>query len=364
MFTLLHTESSKGWGGQENRILKESVGVKRLGARVIILCQPGSSLATRAAEAGIEVRSCRMRKNYDLPAVRFILRLIKTEGIEVISTHSGRDSFLAGLAGRLSWRKPRVVRTRHIALPITSKISYKILPHMVVTTSEYVRQYLIREGVRPDRVAAVPSGIDVGIFNPDKVESDIREKLNIPTGSPLVGMIAILRNKKGHRTLLDCIPAVLKEKPDTLFLIVGNGPQEKNINKKIEAMGLTEKIVMLGLRHDIPQILKAIDLCVLPTLEESLPQALLQAMAMGKPVIGTKVGGVGEAVKDGVNGYLIEPDNPRALADAIIDILQDNEKAIRMGLEGRRIVEREFTVDCMSKRMFELYGSLCKKVTR
>ena len=186
MFTLLHTESSKGWGGQENRILKESLGLKELGARVIILCQPDSNLAMRAAEVGIEVRTCRMRKSYDLSAIGYIIRLITTEGINIVSTHSGRDSFLAGVAGRLSRRKPSIVRTRHIALPITSRVSYAILPHMVVTTSEYVRQYLIGEGIKPNRVVAVPSGIDTQIFDPARVETDIREELKVGQKVPLL----------------------------------------------------------------------------------------------------------------------------------------------------------------------------------
>lgn len=359
MFTLLHTESSKGWGGQEHRILKESLGVIKLGARVIVLCQPDSNLAMRAAEAGIEVRTCRMRKSYDLATVMQIIKLIKAEGIDIISTHSGRDSFLAGLAGRLSCRKPRIVRTRHIALPITSRVSYSLLPHMVVTTSEYVRQYLIGEGIQPNRIFTVPSGIDTVIFDPASVKTDIREELRVDSDIPLVAMIAILRFKKGHHTLLDAIPMVLKKIPEARFLIIGDGPQENNIREKIRAMDLTERVLMLGLRHDIPEIIKAVDLCVLPTLQESLPQALLQAMAMEKPVIGTNVGGVGEAVRDGINGHLVGLGSPPALANAIIEILRDKRKAIRMGKEGRRIVERQFTVEAMSKKMFDLYSALC-----
>ncbi len=359
MFTLLHTESSMGWGGQEHRILKESLGLKKLGAAVIILCQPDSNLAVKAAEAGIEVRTCRMRKSYDLPAIMHIMKVIKSDGVDIVSTHSGRDSFLVGLAGRLSSRRPRIVRTRHIALPMTSRVSYSILPHMVVTTSEYVRQYLIGEGIPADRVVAVPSGIDIGTFDPAVVKSDLRTELKVGGEVSLVATIAILRFKKGHHILLDSIPAVLKEVPEMLFLIIGDGPQEKNIHEKIKAMELSEKVRMLGLRHDIPEILKAIDLCVLPTLQESLPQSLLQAMAMEKPVIGSNVGGVGEAVQDGINGYLVRPGDPSSLADAIIKILQDKEKAKAMGKEGRKIVDRSFTVEAMSKKMFDIYASLC-----
>ena len=115
---------------------------------------------------------------------------------------------------------------------------------------------------------------------------------------------------------------------------------------------------MVGLRRDIPEILKSIDLFVLPTLQEALGTSFLEAMAMKKPVIGTDVGGVGEIIKDGINGYLVEPNNLSALADAVIKILEDKQRAMAMGIEGRKIVEQNYTVEKMCERMYALYSSL------
>ncbi|MBI3398715.1 MAG: glycosyltransferase family 4 protein [Deltaproteobacteria bacterium] len=359
-FTILHTESSKGWGGQENRTLQESIGLRKRGVKVIILCQPDSALGKIALSEGIEVRTCRMRKSYDLFAVKYILNLIKTENIDVISAHSGRDSLLAGIAGRFSRSKPLIVRTRHIALPITSRLTYSLLPHKVVTTSEYVRHYLISAGISSNKVIAIPSGIDIDQFDSGKTVATLKTELGLKADIPLIGTIAILRYKKGYHILLDAIPLVLEKNPDAVFAFVGDGPQKENIVNKIKSLGLSNRIFMLGMRKDMPNILKSIDLFVLPTLQESLAQSLLQAMAMGKPVVGTKVGGMGEALKDGINGYLVEPGNPSALAEAIIKLLQDRDKARIMGGEGEKIVRRNYTVEKMCEDMYALYASMIK----
>lgn len=358
MLTVLHTESSKGWGGQENRTLQESIGLKKLGARVIILCQPDSLLAKRASAEGIEVRTCRMEKSYDFSAIRYILRLIKAENINIISTHSGKDSLLAGVAGRLSRDKPVIVRTRHLALPLTSRVTYSILPHKVVTVSESVKRYLISEGISPEKVVSIPTGIDINKFNPVMIKGNLREELGLEANIPIAGTVAIMRKKKGHHVLLDAIPLILKEIPDSFFVFAGDGPQKNNIANKIKDMGLNNKVFMLGLRRDVPHILKSIDVFVLPTLQEALGTSFLEAMAMGKPVIGSEVDGVGEVIKDGVNGYLVEPNNPVALADAIIEIFKDREKAKAMGIKGEKIVKLTYTVERMCENMNALYASL------
>ena len=361
-FTILHTESSKAWGGQENRTLLESIGLRKRGARVIILCQPGSILATRALSEGIEVRTCRMRKSYDLFAIKYILNLIKAENINVVSTHSGRDSLLAGIAGRLSRRKPLIVRTRHIALPITSKLTYSLLPHKVVTVSDYVKKYLVEEkGIATDKVVSIPTGVDLRKFNHDTIKAISREEFGIFADAPIVGTIAILRRKKGHHTLLDAIPLVLKELPTAVFLFAGDGPQRQNIEKKIAELGIAANVKLLGLRKDIPEILKTIDVFVLPTLQEALGTSFLEAMAMGKPVVGTKVGGIGEVLKDGINGYLVEPGHPSILAEAIIKLLQDKDKARMMGREGEKIVRQNYTVEKMCENLYAFYSSMLTK---
>ncbi len=358
---ILHTESSPGWGGQENRILNEALGLQRLGAKVYILCQPESRLAEKAKEAGIEVFTYPMRKIYDIKAIYHTVRLINKLNIDVVNTHSGKDSYIAGFAGKLSKKRALIVRTRHLALPITSTFSYKYLADVVVTVSEYVRDYLISKGINPERVFAIPTGIDLEKFNPDRVKSSLREELGLSENIPLIGTVSVLRKKKGHHILIEAIPHVLKEFPQAIFVFAGNGPQRKNIEYKILQCGLSQNIIMLGHRDDIPQILKSIDIFVLPTLQEALGTSFIEAMAMGKPVIGSDVNGVREVIDDAVNGYLVPAEDKVALSEKIIELISDRQKAKDFGIRGREKVENKYTIEKMCSGMLEVYLKNLKK---
>lgn len=364
MLTLMHSESSLGWGGQENRTLQELRGLSNRGYRTLVLCPSGAEIGKRAAAEGIAVRHCRMRKSYDVAAVASIRRIIREERVDILNTHSGRDSLLAGLAGRLSSRRPIIVRTRHLALPITSRISYRVLPHRVVTVSEYVRRYLVGEGVPAERVVAIPTGVDTTRFSPGAATGTIREELGLSPAVPLVGMVAILRKKKGHHILLDAVPDILRAVPEAVFVLAGDGPQWENVSRKIRSMGLSKKVFMLGLRRDVPNVIASLDLFVLPTLEEALGTSFLEAMAMEKPVVGTRVGGVGEVVVDGVNGCLVPPENSGELARATVALLRDGEGRRRMGIEGRKTVREKYTVEVMCGKMDALYAALAEERRR
>ncbi|MGC8937863.1 MAG: glycosyltransferase family 4 protein [Thermodesulfovibrio sp.] len=359
---ILHTESSPGWGGQENRILNESIGLQKLGAKVYILCQPESKLAEKAREAGIEVFTSPMRKSYDLKAIYNTARLINKLNIDVVNTHSGKDSYIGGFAGKLSKKTPLIVRTRHLALPITSTFSYKYLSDFVVTVSEYVRQYLIQKGIPEKKVFAVPTGIDLEKFNPGKVKGTLKKELGLNQDTPLIATVAVLRKKKGHHILIEAIPYVLKKFPEAVFVFVGEGPQRKNIEEKIKRHGLSKNVIMLGHREDIPQILSSIDLFVLPTLQEALGTSFIEAMAMGKPVIGSNIDGVREVIDNGLNGYLVPPEAPVVLAEKIIDLLSNRGKAKEFGVHGREKVENKYTIEKMCNGMLEVYLKHLKKL--
>ncbi|OGW73869.1 MAG: hypothetical protein A3J81_03075 [Nitrospirae bacterium RIFOXYB2_FULL_43_5] len=330
-----------------------------MGARVIIACQPDSKLAKTGAENNIDIRTVKMENSASPFTIYSLLKIIKDENVNLVCTHSGKDSMLGAIAGRLSRIKPVIVRTRHLALPITSRITYSLFPHKVVTVSEYVRKYLVKEKRIPaNKVVSIPTGVDLERFAPDTVNAVPREELSIPNDVPVVGTIAIFRRKKGHHTLLDAIPLVLKKIPNARFVFVGDGPQRENIEKKLSELGLAGNVKLLGLRKDIPEILNTIDLFVLPTLQEALGTSFLEAMAMRRPVIGTRVGGVPEVVKDGVSGILVEPEDPVALSDAIMGLLNDKGQMKRMGDAGRRIVEEKYSIDVMVRSLFNFYTSL------
>lgn len=353
--TILHTESSLGWGGQEHRTFKEMVGLAKLGHRMLLLCQPGAKFAARAREAGFEVFEVRMRNGVDLVAVWKMAAIIRREQVDVVNTHSGRDSILGGLAGRLAGRL--VVRTRHLALPITSRFTYSTLPHHVVAVSEHVRRYLISEGVPEADVSTVYTGIDPAAMQMSS-PSSLRDELGIPASAFVVGTVAILRMKKGHRFIVDAAESILAQHPETHFVFAGDGAQMDNLRAQIAGKGLAARIHLLGLRRDIANVLTGCDVFLLPTEQEALGTSYIEAMAMGLPVVGTNVDGVPEVVRDGDNGLLIQPGNPVSLAEAVNRLLGDEVLRQRMASRSRELVSSVFHVDTMCQSMLALYRRL------
>ncbi|MBU0753445.1 MAG: glycosyltransferase family 4 protein [Gammaproteobacteria bacterium] len=356
--TVLHTESSLGWGGQENRTLNEMLGLRELGHTALVACQPGARLGQRAREAGFEVFETRMRNAVDVPAILRLRRCIRDCRADVVNTHSGRDTQLAGMAARLLARRPRIVRTRHLALPITSRFTYSVLPDHVVTVSAHVARYLATAGVPADRITAVPTGIDLTRYIAAPGGGTLRAELGLAADAMLVGTVAILRKKKGHAELLEAIPAVLARFPDTHFVFAGDGPQRDNLERRIAELGLGNSVHLLGLRRDVVNVLQSLDLFVLPTHQEALGTAFVEAGAMGLAAIGSDIDGVPEIVGAGETGKLVPVNNPPALAAAIVELLDDPALRRHMGESARQKVAARFSRAAMVDAMVGAYRRL------
>ncbi|HEA47479.1 MAG TPA: glycosyltransferase family 1 protein [bacterium] len=363
MLTILHTESAKRWGGQERRTFAEAVEFKKRGYRVILVVQPGSELGKHAKEVGIEVREIRMW-NKDIPKAFFqLFSLMRRERVDIVNTHSPKDSWIASFAARLTFR-PILLRTRHITVPISNhplNIVYK-MPHKIITIGGAIRKAMIEINRFPsEKIVSIPTGVDLDRFNPDKVKGNIRKELGIDQDTPLVGSISIIRTEKGFPYFLEAAQEILKVKPETRFLIVGHEPKGDTVAQEVRKRGLGDKVFMPGLREDIPNILARLDVFVLCSLREAFGQAIAQALAMERPVVATNVGGIPELIKDNQTGLLIPPADSKALARAILELLENREKAKRLGKNGRRLIEKKFSQETMIERIEDLYQELLKK---
>ncbi|MFN3480134.1 MAG: glycosyltransferase family 4 protein [Thermodesulfovibrionales bacterium] len=357
MLTILHTESSTGWGGQEIRIIEESLGMLRRGHRVIIAAPEGGNIFKRAEAAGIKVYHCDFQKWNPLSFLR-ISSLIRREGVDILNTHSSSDSWVATLAARLLNDRPKIIRTRHLSTPISrsllSHMIYNIFPDAMITTGEEIRQRMINDnGFNAQRIFSIPTGVDLERFNPTRVTPAFK-----PKGFS-IGMIGVLRSWKGHRYLIEAAPAILKSIPDAVFYIVGDGPQYKNIEGHIEELSLKDKVVMIGHREDIPEILASLDVVVHPSYaNEGVPQSVLQALAMERPVVASDVGAIKEVVIDGKNGFLIHPKKPEEIAEKVIALYKNPELGKLFGKEGRMLVKRSYSFELMLDNIEYLYERL------
>ncbi|NTW35479.1 MAG: glycosyltransferase family 4 protein [Syntrophobacteraceae bacterium] len=356
--TILHTEASTGWGGQEIRILREMTGIRERGYRVLLACPPEAARAARAAAAGFEVLSMAMDKRRMIFGVHDLRRRIREHGVDLINTHSSTDSWIGSIAGRLE--RVAVLRTRHISSRLNgnlfTRLLYGRLCHEVITTGEFIRSQLIRDlKLNPTRVRSIPTGISVS----DYTKADgggVRCAMGIAEDVPVLGIAAVLRSWKGHLVLLEAVKCILQAFPRVKLLIVGNGPMRRAIEDRIRELQLVENVLMTGHREDIADVVDAFDIAVMASYaSEGIPQFALQAMASGKPVVATRVGGIPEVVLDRETGLLVDPKDPEGIARAVVELLKDAEGRKRMGERGRQRVVSHHSFERMLDQMEECY---------
>jgi glycosyltransferase involved in cell wall biosynthesis len=351
---VLHTEASRGFGGQEIRIIEESRWLAVHGWPAVIACQPSSPLFDEARRAGLPVLGIRMRHAADVPALARLVSAIRRTRAAIVHTHSSVDSWLATPAARLLGRA--VVRSRHVSIPVPRwrALVYRLADH-VITSAEAVKDVLVAAGVAAAKVSVIPAGVDPVRFHAGVEGGRVRAEFGL-TG-PVVGVVANLRGSKGHAVFLEAAREVLKTAPDTRFLIVGDGVGAARIRRLIGEHGLDGAVIMTGFRRDIPEVMAALDVLVLPsTRTEAIPQVVAQALAVGTPVIGTRFGGIPEIVRDGETGTLVPPGDPGALARAIASVLAEPARARAMARAGQAMVQRALTLEQAMAKTLAVYA--------
>jgi glycosyltransferase involved in cell wall biosynthesis len=221
-----------------------------------------------------------------------------------------------------------------------------------------VRRY---DGVPASRLVLMPYGIPLEGLNPRLSRAEARQRLGLPANGLVIGAVGRLEEQKGHAYLLAALPELRRAIPDLSVLLVGEGRRQEDLKHQVQELGLEGTVRFLGTRRDLPEIFRALDLFVQPSLWEGLPLALLKAMGAGLPVVATRVSGSREAVMDGVNGCLVEPGDPEALARAILGLQRQPEARQRLGEAARRTVAERYSLKAMLRRLEELYLDLWRR---
>lgn len=366
-FSLLHTEWSSGWGGQEIRILAESKAFRDRGANVYIATQPDGQLFKKATEAGFVVIPVKMHKGLNFAAIGKFLSIIKSRRIDLVHTHSSVDHRLAAIAARLSGRP--IVRSRHLSTPIKrspfSKALYTKFADRIITSGEFIRQAMITEnGMPASHIVSIPAGIDVQQFSLDRTFSDIRAELRIPSSCFVVGIVGVLRSWKGHVDLIEAVAQLRNNLPNIRLLIVGEGVTRPVLEQLIADHNLGNIVLLTGHQPDPAHYINAMDVVVLPSYaNEATSQVLPQAMSMRRPVISTDIGGLPEVVINEQTGLIVPPRNPTAIAAALQRIHDDPKLRNRLAEQGYKHVQKKFTFDGMINLTQAVYTELLNRQT-
>lgn len=353
---IVHTESSCGWGGQEIRILTEAGGMMERGHRVTLLCPEEAPIFAAASRQGIPAQALPIARKGWRGALSMRSWLQANPAVSLVNTHSSTDSWLSALACASLRDAPPIVRTRHVSSTVPDNAPtrwlYGTAARHVVTTGEALRLQLHRDNGLPlDHLTSVPTGIPLDRFAPEDKHA-ARQALGLPPDGLYLGIVSTLRSWKGHTYLLEAMTRLIPAFPALRLLLVGDGPQRENLKLRIAELGLRERVTLAGQRDDVPRWLNALDVFTLPSYgEEGVPQAIMQAMACGVPVVSTTVGAIGEAVADGATGILVAPRDSAALHDALARLLADPGLRREMGGRGLERARQRFGAATMLDRM-------------
>lgn len=359
---ILHTEASLGWGGQEIRILKESLGMQKRGHEITFAVQKGAILGLKAKEKGFTVYEVNFSKKALMITLTKLFKIFCRHKIQVINTHSSSDAWVGGVAAKLA--KIFIIRTRHLSTPIkkglNSKLLYNFLADFVVTTCEETRRMIqTQAGLEEERLSSIPTGIDQTLISadPSKVE-EFRKSLGLKQEDILIGTLCVLRGWKGIYDLLHAAKQLEKES-HLKWVIVGGGVSEEYFKGVWKELGLERSVFFTG-HLDAPYTaLGAMDMFLLLSwANEGVSQSTLQAAWLKKPLITTGVGGLSEICVDGVTGLQVAPHSSLMVADAVLKLAKDEELRTRMGESAHAQVVKHFTFEQMLDNMEKVYCRL------
>ncbi len=359
--SIVHTESSLGWGGQEIRVLSESQGLIGRGHDVKLLCPAEARIHAEAPRFGVPAIALPIARKRPV-GVKVLLEWLKRNRPNVVSTHSSTDSWLCALALLALGRPFPMVRTRHISAPVSGNLPtrwlYTRATARIVTTGEALKTELVQRNRYPaERIDSVPTGIDAGRYRPGD-RAAARASLDLPQDRKLIGIVATLRSWKGHLTLIEAFAGLPEE---ACLVIVGDGPMRPALEPLVEKLQIKSRTVFAGNQADVTPWLQALDIFALPSYaNEGVPQALAQAMLTALPCVTTSIGAIPELARHEQTALVVPPQDVGALRGALQRLLSDPVLSRNLGEAARQHCAANFSYEGMLDRMEKIYQQVSR----
>lgn len=365
----LNTEHEMGGGEWSLLYLVEKLDRKRF--LPIVVCTSKGTLVDELNSRNIKVIISslgRLKSFNQIPVIKTIVKLIKiikTEQIDLIHTNDPRSNLLGGIVGRLTGR-PIVWHARNFIVQgmVDTDRIFSFLTNKIIANSVAVSKRFERLKDFKKKVEVIYNGVNLEKFNSGIDGSRIRKEFNIPDGVPIVGILSRIGPGKGHEYFINAASIVRKSIPEVKFLVVG-GPileadnnELKELIKLAEDLGLYNDIIFAGHRSDIPDIMASLDLVVLATEAEPFGRVAIEAMATSKPVVATNAGGIPEVVEDKATGILVPPKDVDAMANTIIGLINDRHRMKELGENGRKRAIEMFSIESNVKKTGKVYENL------
>lgn len=358
------------YGGAETQLRNVAMAFKRRGLSVgVISMLPPVAYEDELTNAGIRVWSLNMKRKYPDPRMIWRLaRVVHEFGPDIVHAYMIHSNLLARVSRACAWRHVPLIssarstneggKMRMLAYRVTDRWTS-------ITTSVCqggVTRYVAIGAVPAGRIVYMPNGVDTSLFCPDEERRNtMRNALGIAADQPAILAVGRFVEAKNHAGMLRAFARVMEVHPDALLLFAGQGPLEGSVRVLAAALHVADSVRFLGIRNDIPDLMRASDCYLMSSLWEGLPNVLLEAAASGLPAVATEVGGNASVVRDGVSGRIVPPNDDAALAAAVIEILNMSQAARRSwGDAARQSVQTNFSLESVVDRWLDLYTSLMK----
>lgn len=361
-------------GGTELNALRTAERIDRSRFEIsVISLQPDGPLAERYRAAGIPVHPYRLTSLYAPNAVRQgvrLMRWLRRERIEILHCHDLYANLFAAPWGRMARVRTVITSRRWLEslptrqLEISNRLMFRV-GHYVLVNSPAVADSVVRtDGISPAKVITMSNFVGEGAFAPlsPTTKAQIRAELGIPADAVVVGCIARLHPVKDHATLLRAVSQLCRTWPQVHLMLVGDGESRADLEGLATQLGIRERVHFTGFRPNEPNLHHVFDVSVLASLSEGFPNSLVEAMAAGRPVVATAVGGNVDAVRP-ETGFLVPAGAPAELASAIERLVSDDSLRVRMGAAGRDVAQREYHAGSVIPRLEQLYMKLARSTT-
>lgn len=370
---VLHIVGSFDQGGTERQAVQLLARLKdETDLCLSVACFSGHGvLRTKLEEAGfLEISEFPLTSFYNANMVRQLRRcidLIKTERIDIIHTHDFYTNVFGLIAARFSGRCLKIASKRETGMMRSfgqERIEMFLLrgANAIVANSIAVKNYLTDRGISNKKIEVIYNGLDSNLFeSPEKPKNAILKELNLtlPEDAKLITLVANLHHTvKNHPMFLRAAARVLKRFPDTHFIVAGEGELRGELEELCEALGIAENIHFTGRCSSVPALLSVSYAGVLTSFAEGFSNSVLEYMAAGLPVVATRVGGAAEVIEEAKTGFLVDSDAAAAMAEKLIDLLEDEVAAAEMGAAGKDAVSQRFLIEVQKAKTLELYEKL------
>ncbi len=362
---ILHLTTDSRIGGTERNIifLATSLNKERF-ENIVVALMAGGSLIDELTRLNVEAYCVGMKSKFDIMAIKRLYSIIKKSRVDILHTYLFHANLLGRLIGKLSGVPVIISSEECLDLErgrfanLSNKITSRFCNRIVVVSDSVGKMLIARDRIPSYKIIRLYSGIEPADYNIniDKVRK--KKELGLTKDDIVIGAIGRLRQEKGHEYLIKAMVQVSNHLPNVKLLIVGDGHEEEKLMGLRDAMGLKDKVIFTGYRNDVPEILSILNLFVLPSLEEGLPLAVLEAMASGKGIVATRIGGTEELIEDGITGILVPPKDVCSLAQAIYELLKEPDKINRLGKAAQEVVRKKFSRNEMLRNYESLYEEL------